>query len=122
MDIDSISEKQARHILDILARKAGYHQACISKYGRLLMSDDYITLPIIIDDHDKDCVIISRQNQKCPDLCLRCLSRVLALSADSKDLVFWKPQGVCISKGIFLPKDTTLEQILIWLDLEGKSA
>lgn len=121
MDLDSISECQAKEILDILARKAGYHCVYISIYGRLLIEAGSTTSPICIDDFDQDCINVNKQDLGCQDIYRNCLSKVLAVSADGKDLVFIELQGISVVKRIFLPKDTSLEQILIWLDLEGKN-
>lgn len=91
MDLDNISEEQARHILDILARKAGYHCVYISKYGRLLIEAGSTALPICIDDFGKDYIIVNRiavdkQDLGCQGIYYYCLSRVLAGRHDSREV------------------------------------
>lgn len=125
MDIDHISEIQAKKILDFLARKVGYDS--VDVFGDLLFSGFYGTCYISSNDNctrflrltDYSCIKIELDRQSKDRIARTCIKTFFNISAAGKDIVF-SPKLDGRSLEVFLPKNSCLEQILIEVDLERK--
>ena len=120
MEIDNISKKKAKEILDFLAQKVGYDYVMISANNRLLLIVDEKTNTkqlVFVEDQSGDALYVNSPFKEYKEY----LSKMLDLSASGKDLVFydakdWQISSV-VTRHVFLKKHSCLEQILISLDI-----
>ena len=109
-----LSEEKAKEILDFLARKIGYDNICVIKSMHELKHDVHSNLIVCKFSNKRTCHILCDAHWMPIDVCSSSYAKILEylfeMSKAGKDII-------CREK-LFLHAHTSLEEILIEMDLE----